>query len=54
MAQIRGVTLKMTHYLVLFDPPLTKTTSQSLSWEKPGKIRDPPSFRDGFPTFTGF
>ena len=30
----------MTRYLVLFDPPLTKTTSQPLSWENQGKIRD--------------
>ena len=32
----------MTRYLVLFDTPLTKTISQPLSWEKPGKIQDPP------------
>ena len=32
----------MTRYLVLFTPSLTKTTSQPLRWEKPGKIRDPP------------
>ena len=42
----------MTCFLVLFDPTITKPTSQPLSWEKPGKIRDPPV--GWFPTFYWF
>ena len=44
----------MTRYLVLFDPPLTKTTSQSLSWEKPGKNQDAPPLLGWFPNLYWF
>ena len=45
----------MNRYIVFFEPPLIKTTSQPLSWENQGKIREPPPPPwDGFPTFTGF